>query len=131
MAQEMHAAPASGHGWALFAGVMFLVVAAANTIYGIAALADDKNFAGDALFAGDLTAWGILSLLFAVAQAGAGILILRQRALGAVFGITLATFHAISALGSLPAYPLWTLIVLVLDGLIIYGLCVHGDRWTT
>jgi len=34
--------------------------------------------------------------------------------------------HATIALLSIAAYPLWTVIVLVVDGLIIYGLTVHG-----
>ena len=35
--------PESGAGWAMFAGVMFLVAAAANTLYGITALVNDDD----------------------------------------------------------------------------------------
>ena len=143
MAQQLHApgrvaergdsgspyAP-SGHGWAVFCGVMFLIVAGANTLWGIAALAKDDNFAADELLVGNLTAWGLLSLLFAFFQLSTGVLILRQRAFGAFLGILLASLHAVTSLLWIGAYPLWTTVALVIDGLIIYALSVHGGDWS-
>jgi hypothetical protein len=119
----------SGRGFARFAGVMFLVVAGANALYGISALVNDDYFAADELLFGDLAAWGVMYLIFAVAQLATGIMILRQQAFGAFTGIILASLHALVALASIGAYPLWTTIVLVIDGLIIYGLSVHGGDW--
>ena len=55
-----------------------------------------------------------------------GILILRRRDAGIVLGTVLASVHGLTALMTIGAYPLWTVLVLVLDGLIIYGLLVHG-----
>jgi hypothetical protein len=141
MAHQMHAPsrldagdgvapyPDSGRGWAVFAGVMFLTVSAANALYGISALANDDYFAADELLFGDLAAWGVMSLLFAFFQVCAGVMILRRQAFGAFVGILLASLHGLVALASIGAYPLWTTIVLVIDGLIIYGLSVHGGDW--
>jgi len=144
MAQQLHAPPAlnaadgngiapyadSGHGWAVFAGVMLLLAAGANVLYGIAALANDDYFAIDELLFGDLAVWGVVALLFAGAQLFTGVLVLKRRAMGALMGIVVATLHGFAALASIGAYPLWTVAVLVLDGLIIYGLTVHGGSWT-
>jgi hypothetical protein len=124
-----HTVEESGRGWAIFAGVMFIVASASNLLYGISALANDDYFAADELLFGDLAVWGVVALGFAAAQFGTALLILQRSALGALFGITLATLHAVAALASIGAYPLWTTVLLVVDGLIIYGLCVHGDRW--
>ena len=117
-----------GEGWRIFAGVMFLAAAAANAVYGIAALANDDYFRADELLFGDLSMWGVFYLVFAAIQLGTGLLILRGSVVGAVTGSILALTHGTVALLSIGAYPVWTVIVLVIDGLIIYGLCVHGVR---
>jgi hypothetical protein len=37
-----------------------------------------------------------------------------------------AVFHATAALLSIGAYPIWSVILLVVDGLILYSLSVYG-----
>jgi hypothetical protein len=139
MASEMHTpagtspgygpsygAPDEGRGWLTFAAVMFTIAAVANAIWGVAALANDDYFAADELLFGDLSMWGVFYLLLAAAQITTAYLIMRRSAVGALLGIGLVLIHATIALMSIAAYPLWTVIVLVIDGLIIYGLTVHG-----
>jgi hypothetical protein len=115
-----------GGGWLTFAAVMFLIAATFNTVYGIAALANDDYFAVDELLFGDLSLWGALYLIVAACQAGAAFLIFGRRSGGAMLGILLAGLNATLALLSVGAYPLWSIIVMVVDGLIIYGLTVYG-----
>src|SRR5215212_9849664 len=115
-----------GRGWLTFAAVLFLLAATFNTVYGIAALANDDYFAADELLFGDLSLWGVLYLGFAAVQLCAAVLIIRRNAGGAVLGIGLAGFHALTSLVAIGAYPLWSVIMLVIDGLIIYGLTVYG-----
>lgn len=115
-----------GHGWIVFAAVLFIVAGVANALWGISALVNDDYFAADELLFGDLSMWGVFYLILAVVQLGTAWLILRGSPVGAVIGITLAIIHATIALMSIAAYPLWTVIVLAIDGLIIYGLTVYG-----
>ena len=127
-----YSAPAradTGRGWAVFAGVMFVSLAAINTLYGLEALIDEDYFAADGLLFGDVATWGAIYLLFAPFQLATGVLLLKQRAFGAFVGIALAVLHGTMALASIGAYPLWTTITLVIDGLIVYGLSVHGGGW--
>jgi hypothetical protein len=119
-------ARAAGHGWLTFAGVLFLIAASVNALWGISALVNDDYFAADELLFGDLSLWGALYLAFAALLVATGILILRRRDAGIVLGTVLASVHGLTALMTIGAYPLWTVLVLVLDGLIIYGLLVHG-----
>lgn len=119
-------ARASGHGWLTFAGVLFLIAASVNALWGISALVNDDYFAADELLFGDLSLWGALYLAFAALLVATGILILRRSDAGIVLGTVLASVHGLTALMTIGAYPLWTALVLVLDGLIIYGLLVHG-----
>jgi hypothetical protein len=118
-------------GWLVFAAVMFFVAAGANALYGIAALADDDYFRADELLFGDLTMWGIIYLGIAVLQLILALSILGRRTFGMFVASTLVTIHALVALVSIGAYPLWTVIVLAIDALILYALTVHGgdEQW--
>jgi hypothetical protein len=128
MAQPMHtpSRTVEGGGWLTFAAVLFLLAAAFNAVYGVAALANDDYFAADELLFGDLSLWGVLYLAFAAVQLCAAVLIIRRNVGGAVIGIGLAGFHALTSLVAIGAYPVWSVIMLIIDGLIIYGLTVYG-----
>lgn len=115
-----------GSGWLVFAAVMFFLAAAGSSLWGITALVNDDYFAIDELLFGDLSAWGWVYLALAATQVLTAFLILSGKWLGAAFGIGLASVHAIILLASIGAYPLWSSILLVVDGLIIYGLAVYG-----
>lgn len=115
-----------GSGWLTFAAVMFFLAAAGSSLWGITALVNDDYFAIDELLFGDLSAWGWVYLALAATQLLTAFLILSRKWLGAAFGIGLAVVHAIVVLASIGAYPLWSSILLVVDGLIIYGLAVYG-----
>jgi hypothetical protein len=115
-----------GAGWLTFAAVLLLLAATFNAVYGISALANDDYFAADELLFGDLSLWGVVYLCFAAVQALAGILIIRRSAAGALIGIALVMLHGLAVLMSIGAYPVWSVILLVIDGLVIYGLTVYG-----
>ena len=119
----------AGSGWTTFAGVMFLCAAAVNALYGISALVNDDYFAADELLFGDLAAWGVVCLVFAAVQTAVGVMILRHRPFGAFLGIILAALNGTMSLLWFGAYPLWTAVVLLIDGLIIYSLTVHAADW--
>jgi hypothetical protein len=118
--------PRDAQGWLTFAAVLFTLGCVANALWGIAALANDDYFTADELLFGDLSMWGVFYLLLAAAQGVTAWLLFRRSAVGAALGIGLVLLHGTVALMSIAAYPLWTVIVLTIDGLIIYGLTVHG-----
>jgi hypothetical protein len=116
-----------GQGWAAFAATMVLVVGVFNVIYGLAAIIEDDYFVADELLFGSLSLWGWVHLIIGVLQVITATLIYAGNDLGAVLGIMFAGFNAIAALLAIGAYPLWSVIILVVDGLIIYALTVYGD----
>ncbi len=115
-----------GYGWLVFAGVMFMAAAGFNAIWGISALVNDDYFAVDELLFGDLSMWGVLYLCFAALQLGTAFLILGRSSAGAVVGIGLALLHGFLVMLSIGAYPIWSIVLLAIDGLIIYGLAAQG-----
>jgi hypothetical protein len=120
-----------GEGWAGFAAVIFLVLGIFNVVDGIAALANDDYFHVDELLFGDLSMWGTIFLIIGVVQLLTGFLIFRGSFVGALLGITLAAVNAVIALLSVGAYPIWSLVILALDGVVIYALTAHGDAFRT
>ena len=115
-----------GEGWLTFAAVLLLLAGCLNALYGISALVNDDYFAVDELLFGDLSLWGVIYLGFAVAQIAAALLIMARSVGGALMGIALVGLHAIGVMMSIGAYPVWSVVLLVIDGMIIYGLTVYG-----
>ena len=116
-------------GWAVFAGVLFVLAGIFHIMWGVAAVAADDNFVADELLFGDLSLWGVFYLIVGVLQLGAAWLIAQGRAAGRLLGLLLAGLSAINAMFTFAAYPLWSAAILILDLLVIYGLAVHGDDY--
>ena len=121
----------SGEGWAGFAAIIFLVVGMFNVVDGIAALANDDYFHVDELLFGDLSVWGTIFLVVGAAQLLTALLIFRGSHAGALLGVSLAALNAVVALLSVGAYPIWSLVILALDGVVIYALTAYGDAFRT
>ena len=121
-----------GAGWLMFAGIMVLIVAVLNVIYGIAAIDGSKFFIEDERFIlSDLNTWGWIVLIIGVLQLFAAFSIWAGGEYGRWIGLITAWISAIGALLALPGYPFWSLAVFALDILIIYGLAAYGGRRTT
>ena len=115
-------------GWVVFAGTMAIIAGVFNIIQGLVALFDDKYFvvAGGDLLVFDYTAWGWVHLLVGVLMVVIGLGILRGSPWGLVAGVVIAGVNAIVQLGFLAAYPVWSILIIALDVVVIYALIVHG-----
>lgn len=121
-----------GAGWVMFAGIMILIVATLNIIYGIAAIDGSRFFIEDEKFIlSDLNTWGWIILVIGVLQLFAGFSIWAGGEYGRWVGIITASVSAIGALLTIPGYPFWSLAIFAIDILIIYGLVAYGGRRTT
>ena len=118
--------PVPGSGWVMFTAVLFLVLGVFNVLDGIVALANDSHFV-DNLFFADLTFWGIVMLLIGLVQLYASMQLFSGR--GQALGIFLLGLNLIAQLLFLPAYPVWSIIVMVIDVMAIYGLTVYSEHF--
>src|SRR5918992_4678902 len=116
----------AGRSWIRFALAMLLIAAAANALYGIAGLVKEEHFFSDALLFGAVSFWGGVNLVVGMIQGGIALLIANRIPSGAFLGILIAGINAIAQLMAIGAYPLWSVTVLVIDGLIIYALTRYG-----
>lgn len=117
-------------GWVYFAGAMSLLLAVFNIAYGIAALVNDEwvVFAGNRILLLDLTALGWTFLVIGVVQLLVGFGIMAGALWAQVVAIAGAFLSAVVSMAWLSVYPVWSLLIIALDVLVIYGLIAHGDE---
>ena len=118
------------NGWVTFAGIMFVVAGFANVIWGIGALANKDYLPESGLLFSTLTFWGWISLIWGVILLVGSYLLLTDSPNGRTLGIVLAVISAIFWFIALPVLPIWGLIAIIIDSLIIYGLASQPDALT-
>jgi hypothetical protein len=118
-----------GYGLVLFAGTLLLVVGFWNLIYGISAIANSHVFVANAHYVfGSLRSWGWVTLIFAILQILAGIGVMVGNQLARWFAVAVVGLNAINQMFFLPAYPFWSLTIIAMDIVALYGLCAYGSR---
>jgi len=118
-----------GYGLVLFAGVLLLVSGFWNLIYGIAAIAQSHVFVANAHYVfGNLRAWGWVTLIFAILLLIAGGGVMAGNQLARWFAVAVLGLNLIEQMFSIPSYPFWSLTIIALDVVALYGLCAYGSR---
>lgn len=122
--------PKRTSGWVVFAGVMVGVAAAANLIYGITLLVNDEwiVLAPRTAVTFDMTTVGIIYLGFAALMFFVSMGIFHGDLWARILGIIGASLNILAQMAFMSIYPAWSWVVLIINGLIIYGLAVHGDE---
>lgn len=129
MAQKTSSNDVSGWvGWVYFAGFMMVLVGVLQAIAGLVALFKDEVYvvAEENLWLLDYTTWGWGHLLFGIFLLAAGSAVMAGKMWGRVVGIILAGFSLIANFGFIPVYPVWSILMVTIDILILYALIVHG-----
>jgi hypothetical protein len=111
-------------GFATFAGVVLMVTGICQLLTGISALIRDKVYVAtpDYVYAFDITTWGWVHLILGAAVALTGFGVLQGMSWARVLGIVLAGLSIIANFMFLPHYPLWSLVVIALDIVVIAAL---------
>ena len=77
---------------------------------------------------GNLRAWGWITLIIGVLQLLAAAGVLAGNQLARWFAVAVLGLNAIDQMFFIPAYPLWSLVIIAVDVVALYGLCVYGSR---
>jgi hypothetical protein len=113
----------------VFAAVLLGLLGLFNIIDGIAAIARSSVFIGNARYVfGDLRTWGWVTLVLSVLQLLAAAGILAGNQLARWFGAAVLGLNAIDQMFFIPAYPFWSLTIIALDVVALWGLCAYGSR---
>jgi hypothetical protein len=120
---------ATAEGWASFVAVYLLIVGVLNVVWGIAALANKAYFVSGGLLWSELKFWGWAAIILGAIQMLGSALVAARNAAGAVIAGTLAFCGIILNFLSIGAYPVWSVILLLIDALILWGVTVHADEF--
>jgi hypothetical protein len=116
-------------GWIMFAAYFMIIGGVFDIMQGLAALFRDQSYfvvAENGLLTFNFTSWGWIHLLFGLAMIGVGVLLLRGSTFARIIAILVVGLNMVSQFAWLAAYPVWGIIALVIDALILYALLVHG-----
>jgi hypothetical protein len=128
-AQRVAAEPTGWVGWVIFAGVVMITLGAFHIIDGLVALFERGYYlvtSGKLVLHISFTAWGWAHLALGVLFVLVGLGVLAGQLWARVIGIALAVISAIINLAFIAAYPVWGVILIALDIVIIYALAMHG-----
>jgi hypothetical protein len=117
-------------GFAIFAGVILGLAGIFQALAGLAAIIDDQFFVVGTHYAYelDVTAWGWIHLIYGVILVAAGYGVFQGATWARVVGITLAAIGAIGNFFFIPYEPVWAILLITLDVLVIAALSAYGAR---
>ena len=121
---------AAAKGVASFAGVMLGIASALQILQSLAAIADDTVFvtAPSYSYELDVTTWGWIHVAIGVAGLAVGIAIVVGSSFGYLFGILIAVLGSVANFLFLPQYPLWAVVLISFDVLVLWALCTQLQR---
>jgi hypothetical protein len=122
--------PVTPTGWAVFAGLLLLMLGFLDFFWGLAGILEDENLivGGHGAIIVDLTAWGWVILILGAIQVLVGFGLLAGAGWARWAGVFLAALAVIGQIGIVTAFPIWSFIVILLAVLVIYGLTVRWEE---
>jgi hypothetical protein len=126
MAERTHS-----EGWITYAAIMAGIAGAVNAIFGIAAMFRLGRFSSPDLIFASLYAFGLGLLVFGAAQILASVFLVRRNAVARVGAIVLASVSIVFWCLWLGNTPTAALVAILLDALVIFGLSVTKEYFTS
>jgi hypothetical protein len=121
--------PSGWASWVIFGGVMLILLGIFHVMQGLVALVHDDFYLvtkNGLLLNFDFTSWGWIHLVLGVLIGLVGVGLLTGNTAARVAGVVLAVLSAVVNLLFIAAYPVWSVIIIALDVIVIYSIVVHG-----
>lgn len=124
----MDTAPTSG--WITFAGSIMVIMGFFHAIAGLAALLKPEVFVAteNQLLLFSYSQWGWVHLIAGIILVASAASLFAGQAWGRVVAVILATLSAILNFGFIAAYPLWSILIIAMDVMVIYAVITHGRQ---
>lgn len=117
-------------GWIGFASFMLLLMGTFHMIAGFVALLKDEVYVigEENLWILDYTQWGWVHVIGGILAITAALSLMQGHMYGRVIAVLVAGASAIVNMAFIPVYPLWSILIVTIDILVIYAVTVHGSE---
>jgi hypothetical protein len=118
-------------GWIAFAGITLVMLGGFHVFQGIVALVKDQYFlvsSSGLVIDVDYTTWGWTHIIAGAVVLMAGVGVFAGQMWARVVGTLVALVSAIINMVFLPAYPLWSILMIAFAIVAIMALTVHGSE---
>ncbi|MEV6928524.1 hypothetical protein AB0M46_29110 [Dactylosporangium sp. NPDC051485] len=114
-------------GWITFAAVLLCVLGVLNILEGLVALVQRQItfINGDSLIVVNLIGYGVVLVVFGALLTLAGIGLFARNPVARIAAIVISCLHVLTQISSIGAFPVWSILMIALDVIIIYALTVH------
>ena len=116
-------------GWVFFAGIIMFTGGFVNLVEGLVALWKHHYYlvpSSGLVVSLNYTTWGWILVILGLVLLFAGYGVMVGQTWARVVGVLVAVVNAVVNMVFMPAYPLWAVIGITLDVLVVYALVVHG-----
>jgi len=116
-----------GQGIAIFAGLIMIMLGFFQALEGLAAIFNNNFFfvTPNYTFSYDVTTWGWVHFIVGAVVFLAGFGVFSGKLWARAIGITVAIISAIANFLFLPYYPFWSILMIALNVVVIYGLSIY------
>jgi hypothetical protein len=117
-------------GFAVFAGLMMIIVGLNQAFLGFAGVLGDDVYmpVQDYVYGLDLTTWGWLHLGFGLVLVLTGVSVLSGKAWARAAGIWLVMLNLVASFAFIPYYPVWAVLLIALNVAVIWGLARYDGE---
>lgn len=130
MSNGTHSTVSGWTGWIVFAAALMVIGGVLQILYGLAAIMHAHWFvyAGDHAYLINTASWGWWLILVGILIGVSGALLWNGNMFGRVIGAVLAFLSLLANLAVFASAPVWTILVIVADVLVIYAIVAHGNE---
>lgn len=129
MSQATSTEQAWARGLTVFAAAFMMISGIVQALQGLVALANSEFYVVGRkyTFQFDVTAWGWIHLLLGIGVAAVGVFLFMGNTWARWTALVIVALSMIANFAWLPYYPVWGIIVLALDGAVIWALSVSPE----
>jgi hypothetical protein len=120
-------------GWVYFAGLLMILRGLSGAFLGLTALVNKQYLLVSGpnavvLATANVQAWGWVHLALGVLVLAAGFSVMHGSRWARVLAVVFASAAFLANLAFIAVFPIWAVVAMVVDVLVIYALVVHGNE---
>ena len=118
-------------GWVYFAAAMILVLGGVHVIAGLTGIFSPDYYVATQtgkVLAFSYNTWGWIHLVLGAGMLALGVALMAGKFWAQIVTVALVAAGMVVDLAFIGVYPFWAIISLVISGLVLYAITLHGDE---